>query len=289
LSYFPFAIGIVVVIVAVLVVVKLSRLQTVDFDVDRVRLMDMLNHWQGPPELVSLPPPRPVKYTGAAKGMFLLTALILAGMAGLALFVLVPQLEEQSQRETLLKQESAETRGIVLRTWINRGSKGSSSYHVAYQFTVGRAIYHGEARVSSSMFSRVAVNSPVILRYVPSRPEVSMMDGELHSPGWTVLFALLPFAAFAMIPFTVVKEKRLLESGQPVGAVVTRVAPVKGGKSVSYRFLDAAGNTITGSVTRSSDVPELGNTVTALYDPSKSRRSMLYPAKFVRLRNPFRP
>lgn len=289
MNYLPFVIGIAAVIVVVLLIVKYSRLQTVSFDVDRVRLMDMLNHWQGPPELVSLPPPRPVKYTGSAKGMFVLIALVLAGMAGLVLFVLVPKLEERSQRETLLKKEGAETRGIVLRTWTSKGSKGSRSYHVAYQYSVGPAIYHAEARVSSGMYSRLPVNSPVILRYVRSRPEISMMDGELHSPGWIVLVALLPFAAFVLIPLSVVKEKKLLESGQPVGAVVTRVAPVKGGKSVSYRFLDAAGNTINGSVTRTSDVPEIGSTVTALYDPSKSRRSMLYPAKFVRLRNPFRP
>src|SRR4029079_12732623 len=120
------------------------------------------------------------------------------------------------------------TRGIVLRTWISRGSKGSRSYHVAYQYAVGQTIYHAEARVSSGTYSQLAVNSPVMLRYLPSRPEISTMNGELHSPGWIVFLALLPLSAFGIIPLTVVKEKKLLESGQPVGAVVTRVSPVKG-------------------------------------------------------------
>jgi len=285
----PVAIFIAVTAVVVLVILKVTRLETVKFDVDRVRLMDMLNQWQGPADLVSIPPPRPVKYTGSAKGMFALVAVVLAGMAGLGLFVLVPQFQKQSEREALLKQEGAETRGTVLRTWINKGSKGSRSYHVSYQYSVGGAIYHAEARVTSSTYSRLGTNSAVSLRYVPSRPEMSMMEGETQQPDWMIVFALLPFVAFIVIPLSVLKEKQLLESGQAVGAVVTRVAPVKGGKSISYRFLDAAGNTVTGAVTRSSDVPELGSTVTVLYDPSKSRKNMIYPAKFVRLRNPFRP
>jgi hypothetical protein len=59
---------------------------------------------------------------------------------------------------------------------------------------------------------------------------------------------------------------------------------------VSYKFLDFAGNTITGSSTmKSSDAPAIGAIVTALYDPDKSRANVLYPCSFVRLRNPSRP
>lgn len=289
MNYLPFVILGVVVIVVVFFIVKFNQLQTVQFDVDRVRLMDMLNQWQGPADLVSIPPPRPVKYTASAKGLFALVAVVLAAMAGLGLFVLVPQLQRQSEREALLKQESTETGGTVIRTWINKGGRGSRSYHVSYQYAVGGAIYHAEAKVTSTTYARLGPNSTVSLRYVPSRPDISMMEGETQQPDWMIVFALLPFVAFIVIPITVVKEKQLLESGQPVGAVVTRVAPVKGGQSVSYRFMDAAGNTVKGAVTRSSDVPDLGSTVTVLYDPSKSRKNMLYPAKFVRLSNPFRP
>jgi len=114
------------------------------------------------------------------------------------------------------------------------------------------------------------------------------MNGEVQRPAWIVLLAFLPLFVLVAIPLAVLRERKLLESGQAVGAVVTRVAPTKGGKRVSYQFLDSAGNTITGNVSRSSDVPELGSTVTVLYDPEKSRRSLLYPAKFVRLNNPFR-
>jgi len=289
LSYLPFAISTVAAVALGLVVLKVYRIQKVKLDVDRVRLMDMLNQWQGPPELVSIPPPRTVKYTAAAKGLLAVLALIIAGMTALVLFIFMPRIQEQSRRDALLRQESVEMSGIVIRTWTTSGDKGSRSYHVAYQYSVGRAIYHAEAQVPSSVYRKLAPNSSVRLRYVPSQPEISALDGEVHQPAWIVLFAFLPLAVIVTIPLTLLKERKLLESGQAVGAVVTGVAPVKGGKRVSYQFLDSAGNTISGSVSRSSNVPELGSTVTALYDPGKSRRNMLYPAKFVRLSNPFRP
>ena len=289
MSYLPIAVFVVAAVMVGLVVLKVYKIQTVKFDVDRVRLMDMLNQWQGPPELVSLPPLRTVKYTAAAKGLLAVMALIIAGISALILFVFVPRIQEQSRRDALLRQESAEMSGTVIRTWTTSGDKGSLNYHVAYQYTVGRAIYHAEAGVPSSVYRQLAANSPVRLRYVPSQPEISALDGEVHKPAWIVLFAFLPLAVLVMIPLTVLKERKLLEEGQAVGAVVTRVMPAKGDKRVSYQFLDSAGNIISGSVARSSNVPEIGSTVTALYDPGKSRRNMLYPAKFVRLNNPFVP
>jgi hypothetical protein len=281
--------GAVLVAAVVFLIVKATGLYTDEFPVEKVRLVELLNQWHGPSELVSFPPPRSVQFTGQAKGMLAFAVSGMVGIIVVTLFVLMPQMERQKQRDTLIRQEGLLSQGTVTRTWITR-NKSSRDYHVSYTYQVSGIVHSSEAQVNSNTYSHLAPHSSLTLRYAPSHPEFSKLDGEIERPAWVPYLVLLPIVPFAVISYFVWSQKKLLEWGQAVGAVVTRVAPTKGGKSVSYKFLDFAGNTITGSSTmKSSDAPAIGAIVTALYDPDKSRANVLYPCSFVRLRNPSRP
>jgi len=282
-------IGVVAAVGLILLIVRLNRLYTDEFRVDKVQLVKLLNQWHGPADLISFPPPRPVGFTGQSKALLAVFGSIFAGLSVVILFVVMPRVELQKQHDALLSREGLLTQGTVTRTWITR-NKDSRNYHVSYQYEVNGVTYRSEARVGSTMYSRLGPKSNLTLRYAPSQPEVSRLDGEFRQPPELIYLVVLPFAAMGVVPYLIFRQKKLLERGQPVGAIVTRVAPVKGGRSVSYQFMDFAGNIITGSATmRSSEAPAVGTTVTVIYDPEKSRRNMLYPAKFVRLRNPYRP
>ena len=99
----------------------------------------------------------------------------------------------------------------------------------------------------------------------------------------------LPVFAFGVLPYLILKQRNLLERGQAVGAIVTGVAATRGGKRVSFRFLDSVGNIVTGSSPmRAVEAPSPGTVVTAIYDPEKPRRNLLYPAQFVRLKKSLR-
>ena len=232
-----------------------------------------------------MPPPRSVKFTGAATALLAVVALIAAGALAFMLFFVGPRVEQQKLRDDLLSREGVLVQGRITRTWTTP-SKNSRNYHVAYSYDVNHKIYHSEAQVASRVYSALAVNSGVGLHYAMSRPEISMLEGEIRNPAWVLYFMVLPITGIVIIfPFVILRQKRLLESGQPTGAIVTRSAPVKGGRGISYQFLDFANNTVTGNVTmRPGDAPAVGKTVTVLYDPSRPKRNAIYPPQFVRLK-----
>jgi hypothetical protein len=278
-------IGIAATVALILLIVKINNLYTDEFRVDNIRLVELLNQWHGPSELISVPPPRPVQFTGLAKGLLAIVGLITTGILAVMLLVVFPRMEQERQREALLSQESVQTQGTITRTWTTN-RKGGKDYHVAYSYEVNRLVYHSEAEVTSNLYSRLGIRSQLALRYSPSHPEVSRLDGEIRRPVWLIYFGILPFGAFGLLPYLILKQRNLLERGQPAGAIVTRVSPTRGGRSVAYQFLDYAGNFTTGRVPiKTQEAPSIGATVTVIYDPEKSRRNMLYPAQFVRLKN----
>lgn len=277
--FLPFVI-IGVGVIALLIVLIRRRPKAVP--VDRERLLDLQNQWRTPAELLSLPVPRPVRLTTQAKLLLGFMALFLAGAGAFAVFG-VTAMERERQRAELLGREGVSSVATVVRKWSTSGK--STSYYVQYSYEVGDKVYHRRARISSSAWRRLGPGSQIAVRYAPSDPEVSRLDLESTAPSWLVLLPAVIFVVvIVLLPLPVLTQRRLLQSGNPAGAIVTRVVPVKNGQNVRYQFLDMAGNEVAGSAMASSaGAPELGQAVTVLYDPDRPRRNTLYPPQMVRL------
>lgn len=278
--FLPFVI-IGVGVIAVLLIV-LSRRRSKAVPVDRERLLDLQNQWRAPAELLSLPVPRPVRLTVQAKLVVGFIVLFLAGAGAFAVFG-VTAMERERQRAELLGREGVSGAATVVRKWSTSGK--STSYYVQYSYEVGDKLFHRRARISAGAWRRLHPGSQVAMRYAPSDPEVSRLDLESSAPSWLVLFPAVIFVVvIVLLPLPILTQRKLLQSGNPTGAIVTRVVPVKNGQSVRYQFLDMAGNEVAGSsMAAKAGAPEPGQAVTVLYDPDRPRRNTLYPPQMVRL------
>jgi hypothetical protein len=286
MQYVPiFPLGIIVLVFIVLAIVA-SRRRTKAIEVDRTQLFELQNQWRAPSELLSVPVPRPIKLTGQAKVLTVTMVVFLAGVAVFGWFAVNSVVQQQRQRE-LLGREGIHVTAVIARKWSQSGK--STSYYVTYSYEVGVMIYHRRARIRKSEWEGLQPGSQAAARYAVSDPGVSRLDIEGGgAPDWLVLIPIGVFAlVIVFIPLPILRQKKLLATGQPVGGIVTRNSPVKNGRSVSYQFLDSVGNIVSGSaVVPVSGAPEPGAAVPVLYDPEKPSRNTIYPPQLVKLDMP---
>lgn len=275
----------VVVVIIVAVAVALYRSGVDKFQVERSQLEALQKDWHPPSELASCPQPRPVQLTPMATVLSVIMISVLVGAMAVGVFGVWPRMERQKLREDLLRSESVPAVGTITRMWTTK-DKSSTTYHAVYAYDVLHKHYQAEAQVTKRAYSFLGVEHSVSLRYAASRPDLSLIEGEIVTPAWLVLLVFVPLIGVGIAMTTVVlRQKKLLETGQAAGAIVTRSSPTKGGRQVTYQFLDSDGNAVSGSVTvKSSAAPDVGKAVTILYDPSNSKRSLLYPSQYVRIR-----
>jgi len=277
---------IVIAVVALVVLIRyaISRQRANVVEADHTRLFELQNEWHAPAELLGAPVPRPVILTWPAKLALMAGLAFLVGMAVLG-NVLYHSFRQSQERYEQLKQNGVSTQATVMRTW-SSGSGKNRRYYVLYQFTADGSIIQRTASVSSPVYNRVRQGQQVAVLYLASDPRLSRMEIESGpTPVWVAMFPslMLLFVALAM-GFPILSQRKLLQYGQPAPAIVTRSSPVKGGRLVSYRFLDSVNNIIDGRATvSSSKAPEPGAVVAILYDPNNSKRSALYPPQMVRL------
>ena len=253
---------------------------------DRSKLLAVQSQWRAPAELLALPPPRPVRLTGA--GMFVLGVGLLMFVLGVFLgaWVITDTLrgEERQQR---LQREGVNTKAEVVKKWLDPRRRGQTRRYVLYRFEANGRSYERRAMLSSGAFQSVQVGDFVPVRYVASSPEQSRLPQE--SDPWLPLWGalLVPvffFSLMALIGWFVLLQRRLLRWGQLTGALVTDISQMYGNQHVAYQFLDPTGNPVSGTGTTESKVS--GEIVTVLFDPNKPRRNAPYPPALVRLGKP---
>ena len=257
-----------------------TRGRTRSVAVESTQLYEVRNQWQAPAELISGPLPRAARLTADGSTRIKLMAVLLALIAVLAAAIAIRGFNDRRTRE-MLAATGITTDATIVQKWT--GSRGGC--RVYYSYPPSEKTYSRWANVSCGEFHELRIGTRVPARYAASDPATSRLD--IETPEYPPFAALLYFAVFlAICAFPMVQvlwAKQLLASGQPVAGVVTQVAPARYSQSVSYRFLDSAGNERRGKTSLSAHIPDPGQTVTILYDPARPSRNTIYPPKLARL------
>jgi hypothetical protein len=271
----PIAIAIAIASLAILV--RQRRRSTIT--VDRDRVVNAQAAWTAPDGLANASLPRAVKFTGIAWFVFAVAVLFVVG-SGVAGWFISRNAERDRETAELLQREGIAVQGSITRKW--RGGGRSNSHNVAYTYTAPDGVHSASAQVTTSFYNRVGPGAPARVIYAPSNPGVHQIESGIPTPAWLKYTVFFPLAVFLVIPFIVWRQRSLLEYGTPAGAVVERVAPMKGGWMITYQFLGASGDTVKGRCSVSVK-PNAGDTITVVYDPERPKRSARYPLKYVTL------
>jgi hypothetical protein len=269
----------VLTLTVVIVLIRTRRTQEVP--VDRERLRALQAEWRAPAELLSHATPRDVRFSARGRAVLALVGAATVGLATVGGF-LIPGVQQEQRENALIREEGKPWSGAITGRWATHSK--STSYHVAYEYEVGGHRYASQANVPRGSYDRFTVGASAPIHYAPSRPDVSRMDDADNAPPWIRLFIFLPAVLFLLVPWRFMQRKKLLAWGTPVGAIVTRSSPAKGGRAIRYQFLDPSGEVVTGSeVVASRDAPQPGEVITALFDPDRPRRAGRFPMGMVRL------
>lgn len=278
----------VIVIAVIAIIVRRTR-RSPSIEPDRQRLFEIQNEWHAPAELLSSPLPRPVQLSTQGKVALGFGAVFLIGGAFMTVLA-VRAMSAAQERQRLIQEQGVDTQAQIIRKWITTGSKNSKSYRVSYRFAADGRVYQRQTTLRRSDYDSISVGQSVPVRYVPANPGLSRLSLETSSvPVW---ISIIPPAFVVLMLLLllepILSQRKLLLWGTPVGAMVTHLATVKGGKVVRYEFLDGAGNIVTGSYTVNKPaVPEVGAVVTVLHDPDHTGRNVLYPPQLVKIKPQF--
>jgi hypothetical protein len=239
-----------------------------------------------PPELVSSRP-RPVRLTGvgrlvAAIGALLPVAALLSGF----------WLHDQAVRDRALRQ-AVDEQGISAQavvTELTRTWEKDARYFVRYEYFAGERLYQGRSSVGRGYWTNLRQGSPIIVRYLPPRPEQSWIRGyePRGVPFWAgpVVAIGLVISALAL-GYALRRQWVLLAEGRGALAQVTRSKRVRSQHGahyvVYYEFRLMSGAASSGRYTSRRTPPPDGTTICVVYDPDRPNRSARYPLTLVRL------
>lgn len=125
---------------------------------------------------------------------------------------------------------------------------------------------------------------PIRIRYFAGDPAINHpADWEPSAEtGWTGL--ALPGVMVLLaggILFALRRQRGLVSEGSAAPAVITGVSWMKSGWNAEYEFRPAQGVALKGTLSLGAK-PEIGSTVTILYDPAKPSRKTQYPSAWYR-------
>ncbi len=253
----------------------------------RDQLFELLQTWKAP-EGLDHSRPREVILTRSGKALVWLSIALFAGAlaatTGLSLLA-----RRQAESNRLLQEQGVVAEGIVTKLW--RGRDDKKSPYIAYSFASESGIHTREVKVSLAMWKQLRVGSSIPIRYVLARPELNRPEASRSGilPPWVPLSVggVLAFFSFlATVPLR--GQRRLLSEGRPAPAVVTRHGELergqhgnKLGRKYFYEFLLLSGAAAQGKAGPVKDPPEVGRTITVIYDPEKPGRNAPYPLSLV--------
>jgi hypothetical protein len=239
-----------------------------------------------PPELVSSRP-RPVRLTGAGR---LVAGLgVLLPLAALVSAFWLQELAVRSRAlSDTISREGVSTAGEVVELTRTRGK--DSRYFVHYTYTAGERLYLKRATVGRAYWAGLQKGSPLVVRYLPSRPEQSWLRG--YEPGgvpfWAGPVVAMGLLLLTLAPWLSLRSQwMLLVDGRGALARVTRSKKMRGQHGVHYdvyyEFGLLSGSVRSGRYRSTKSPPPDGATICVVYDPDRPNRSACYPLTLVRL------
>jgi hypothetical protein len=239
-----------------------------------------------PPELASSRP-RPVRLTGAGRlvagiGALLPVAALMSGF----------WLHDQAVRDRALR-EAVDEQGIVAKavvTDLTRTHEKSSRYFVHYRYFAGERVYMTRGSVGRGYWANLRQGGPIIVRYLPSRPEESWIRGyePRGVPPWAGPVVAMGLALSApLFWYALRRQWVLLMEGRGALAQVTRSKKMRSQHGahydVDYEFRLMSGAVGSGRYNSKQSPPPDGTTICVVYDPDRPNRSARYPLTLVRL------
>lgn len=247
----------------------------------RQQLQELQRGWR-PPDGLDRSRPRDVRLTAGGGALAALSAALFAAalVVGVGLEV-VAEREHESRR--LLRDEGADARGEVVRLWRARGEKRQP--WVAYRFTVDERAHEAAVRAPLGLWRRLAVGSPLEVRYLPSDPHLNHPRGLEPQPMPPVVpyLAAAALAALGALPLVAIRgQRRLLTEGRAARAVVTRHSKDQHGTVAHYEFATLGGTTAAGKLGPTRKPVAVGSTLCVIYDPESPKNNAAYPLSIVR-------
>lgn len=280
----PFFVIAAIALATILVLVLRKARQ--DVGPDRSELMALQNEWRAPAELLAGPIPRPVRLTREAKLLLAVAAAIL--FTGVFISAMVFKSTMRGiERQRALESETVVTEAQILRKSEESGGKNPVHY-VFYRFEADGRTYLGKAAVHQRTYRGIREGDRVRVRYLAANPENNRLFAESQAlPLWLALVPAFFLAVVWALTRAILVQRKLLQWGRPVGALVISILKTSSGKMIQNRFVDMGGNVVTGGTQLTTDrAPELRSTVTVLCDPQNPRRNTLYPAPYAQLAEP---
>lgn len=243
---------------------------------------EVKRNWAAPPELAGSGP-REVRMSAAGKALSVFMALLLVG-AAVAVVYLSRAARTDAAKRAELDASSVDVQGVVTRRWRTGGK--SDTPKVSYQFQYDGRTYIGTSSAPRRAWDDLSIGSPIAIRVVPGRPELNHpRDWEYEAiPAW---MPWLPGSMLALtailIVFMIRRQIALLRDGRAAPALVTGHRRIKGGQMLVYEFQLPDGAVRKGRGGKTRTPPEVGTTITVVYDPENPKRNAPYPMDLARL------
>ncbi len=241
--------------------------------------------WQ-PPDELRRALPREVTLSRAGK---LVTAIAVALLLGAIvgdpwLYVASRRDQERFKR---LESRSVYTQAEVVSIGPAHGKDRRRT--LTYQYLFKGDAYTGQAEMRREEWKTLQPGTRIRVRFVPANPRINWVPG--HEPQGVPPWAAILFPAAAVMTATVIsyhlrKQRALLTNGRAALAQVTRRERTRKGDHrvhrVYYEFKILSGATRTGHCDVHKNPPEVGSTLTVLYDPDAPEKNARYPLSLVR-------
>ena len=243
--------------------------------------------WRPPAELLRAIP-RPSRLSAAGKLIAIFGWLLPAGAPVLGTWLYL-QASGGQDRSRELRDAGIATQADIVRVSTTRGEKRRRV--VSYRYFAAGHSYTGRQTLRRTDRRPFEAGSTIEVRFLPSQPQSSWMDGygPRGMPSWPAVVLPLGLALCTLPMIYVIRRQRMLfEYGRPAQAVILESKRIHHSHGAShyrvrYEFQTLSGSTRKGSYNASRKPPAAGTAITVLYDPDEPKRSAPYPLQFIRL------
>jgi hypothetical protein len=217
------------------------------------------------------------------------TALFVAGCFGA--IKLYERAAVSERRVARFASEAIPTGAEVIRVQRRGGGEDRRSI-IHYRYLAGDRELTGSTTVRRQDRDRHPVGSRVDIRYLPSEPDSSWMDGygPRRQPYWPVLAVLAACSLTVLgLGFLIRRQADLLANGRLAHATVTKVEKKQGEEGTvwrvayQWRLLSGAPRS-AGYDHPGKKPPVVGTTLPVLYDRDDPARQKTYPFGLVKLK-----
>lgn len=251
---------------------------------ERYQELEQLRRDWRPPAELTVSTPREVQLTGAGIALAVLAACLFLGAIASAVF-LSREATKQAAKTRSLRESGTVVQGSVTRHWRTGGKEAER--RIAYEFEYEGRVYRASSRTPKAIWARLAVGSPIDVRFVPGRPELNhpaeWQDGDL--PPWLAPAVAAMLVGLGILVIWLIRRQiRLLSDGRPAPAVVVGHRRTQHGQKIlKYEFPLVEGGIGKGSGHPSRKPLAVGSILCVLYDRDNPKRNAPYPFEMVRV------